>query len=56
MIYMDSRKIYACKDHVEDAMDDFINYEETFPIIEEVKGVKCNYCENDSCYIIKSKE
>ena len=41
---MNSKEIYACKVHIDDAMDDLINYEETFPIMEKAKDMKCSYC------------
>lgn len=53
---MDSKKIYACEVHINDAMDDLINYEETFPIIEELKGNKCSYCNEEASYIVKTNE
>ena len=53
---MDSKKIYACGAHIDDAIDDLINYEETFPIIEELKGSKCSYCNEGSSYVVKTNE
>lgn len=53
---MNSKEIYACKAHIDDAMDDLINYEETFPIMEKAKDMKCSYCSENAEYIIKVNE
>lgn len=51
---MSNREINACSEHIEEAMDDLINEEETFPIIEKYKEEKCAYCDNNAEYKIKS--
>ena len=43
---------YACEDHIDEAMDEVINEEETFPIINKCKGNQCSYCEKHSEYEI----
>ena len=53
---MNSKEIYACKVHIDDAMDDLINYEETFPIMEKAKDMKRSYCIENAEYIIKVNE
>lgn len=42
--------IYSCLDHVEEAMDDTINLQEIFPVMETCINEKCSYCENTSDY------
>lgn len=53
---MDEKKvIYACKDHVEMALDDYINTEETAPSIDKVeicKNIRCSYCDEQAIYIL----
>ena len=44
---------YACSEHVDDAMEDIINEKETFPVLNEVKGQKCSYCNKECEYEIK---
>ena len=44
---------YACEDHIDEAMDDVINFEETFPVISECINNKCDYCEKQSKYEVK---
>ena len=44
--------IYACMEHIEMALDDFINYNEDAPNMEKCEGKKCCYCENDAVYKI----
>ena len=47
--------IYACNQHVEIALDDFINKYEKAPEIFETfnKKFKCSYCEKNAKYVIK---
>lgn len=44
---------YACEEHMDEAMDDIINEEETFPEINSAEGIKCTYCNNGCKYEIK---
>lgn len=45
--------IYACREHVEMAIDDFVNKTETAPQIIKVENEKCSYCKDDAEYQIK---
>ncbi|MEN8079259.1 CxxH/CxxC protein [Clostridioides difficile] len=45
--------IYACEEHVDEAMDEVINEKETFPVMNEVTGEKCSYCSKEAKYEIK---
>ena len=45
--------IYACEEHIDEAMDEVINEKETFPVINEVEEMKCSYCNNKAKYEVK---
>lgn len=45
--------IYACEEHIDEAMDEVINEKETFPVINESKGDKCSYCNKEAKYEVK---
>lgn len=45
--------IYTCRDHVEMAIDDFVNKVEGAPQIVKVQNGKCSYCKEDAEYEIK---
>ena len=45
--------IYACREHVEIAIDDFVNKKEIAPKIIKIKNEKCSYCKEDAEYKIK---
>jgi CxxH/CxxC protein (TIGR04129 family) len=51
---MDEKKIiFACEEHIEIALDDFVNLEEKAPQmikLSELENKKCNYCNNKSEY------
>ncbi|HKM01770.1 MAG TPA: CxxH/CxxC protein [Sedimentibacter sp.] len=45
--------IYTCFEHVEQALDDFVNFQEIAPqIIKTNSEQKCNYCHKNSEYKI----
>lgn len=49
--------IFACKEHVEMALDDYVNFQEKAPqIIKVMDGdhVNCSYCEMGAEYKILS--
>lgn len=45
--------IYACGEHVELAIDDYINYNEGAPEINCISGRMCDYCKNSAEYEVK---
>ncbi len=45
--------IHACRLHIEMAIDDFVNEEESAPEIIKVQNGKCSYCEEEAEYEIK---
>lgn len=40
--------IYSCDEHMEMAIDDFVNNVELAPTIEKCEDKKCDYCANNS--------
>ena len=45
--------VYSCSCHIEQAIDDYVNVQETAPrIIENNSNEKCNYCNENAIYII----
>ncbi|TDL32025.1 CxxH/CxxC protein [Jeotgalibacillus sp. S-D1] len=52
-------KIYCCKEHVELALDVFVDEEETFPALCTVDNpndlsTTCEYCSSTSAYIVEN--
>lgn len=50
---MEHTIIYACKEHVEIALDDFVNDMEEAPEITVADKEKCSYCNEKAEYEIK---
>ena len=46
-------KLYACEEHMDEAMDEVIDGKETFPVINEIIGCKCTYCGKEAKYEVK---
>ena len=46
-------KLYACEEHMDEAMDEVIDVKETYPVINEITGYKCTYCEKEAKYEVK---
>ena len=44
--------IYACEEHIDQAMDEVINEKETFPVMNEATEKKCSYCNKEAKYEI----
>lgn len=45
--------IFACMEHVEQAIDDFVNFQEVAPLIIKLKEErKCTYCTKNAEYKI----
>ena len=45
--------IFACKEHIENALDDYVNYEEKAPNmvnVTEENHVNCSYCDKEAEY------
>lgn len=48
---LDKNKL-CCEQHVDAAIDDYINEYETFPNMDKAEDGKCDYCEDKAEYII----
>ncbi|ERK28623.1 MULTISPECIES: CxxH/CxxC protein [Clostridium] len=46
-------KVLACKEHIDEALDEFLVVNETFPIMNEAKEGKCNYCNDKAEYSLE---
>ncbi|HOH69640.1 MAG TPA: CxxH/CxxC protein [Sedimentibacter sp.] len=47
-------EIFACKDHADQALDDYVNKNEAAPeLIKASEEKKCSYCQKNAEYIIK---
>lgn len=44
---------YTCEEHLDEAMDEIINENETFPVIGEKTNEKCSFCGKESKYEVK---
>ncbi len=42
--------IYTCNEHIEIALDDFVNEVEEAPAMEKCEDKNCDYCSNKSTY------
>jgi CxxH/CxxC protein (TIGR04129 family) len=42
--------IYTCLEHIEMALDDFVNELEVAPAMEKCDDRNCDYCNNKSAY------
>lgn len=47
------KEIFACEEHIEDAMDDLVDEFETFPVVNECTTEKCKYCSKESKYKVE---
>lgn len=48
--------IYACEDHIDLAIDDFLVENETFPVLTKAERGTCSYCENAAEYVLNKSE
>ena len=58
VLWMD--KILACKEHVEEALDDAVYGGFELPVLDQLLLVdnlkqKCGYCEKDAIYVVSNK-
>lgn len=49
-----SKTILACEEHIDKAIDDFINKFETFPNMDNYSEGKCDYCSQPVRYKLNS--
>ena len=51
--------MYSCLEHIDEAMDRFLDDEEKLPILERVDEgslQKCNLCQQDAAYKLEAGE
>lgn len=42
--------IYTCLEHIEMALDDYVNEIEVAPAMEKCEDKSCDYCKNNAAY------
>lgn len=50
---IEDKILFACKEHIEVALDDYVNHEEKAPhmiVIEDENNSICSYCEQEAKY------
>lgn len=47
---MKHNTIYCCEEHLDDAFDDFLVINETFPVVNAASFKKCSYCDSPASY------
>ncbi len=47
---MKYKEIYACKEHIEMALDDFVDENEVYPVLDKVEDMQCSYCDAKALY------
>lgn len=47
---VEDKIIYACIEHVEIALDDYVNEIEDAPNMQKCEDKTCSYCNNSSAY------
>jgi CxxH/CxxC protein (TIGR04129 family) len=47
---MNYKEIYSCKEHIEIALDDFVDEYEVFPLLEKCENKQCSYCQEKAEY------
>ncbi|MHC1719408.1 MAG: CxxH/CxxC protein [Clostridiaceae bacterium] len=52
----EKQPVYACEDHIDIAIDEFIDKNETFPILTKAIEGSCSYCEKTAVYVLKMSE
>ncbi|HHZ01084.1 MAG TPA: CxxH/CxxC protein [Tissierellia bacterium] len=51
---MEEYEIYACMEHVDQAIDDYVNHMEAAPQLNKAEEAKkCAYCQKSAEYLIK---
>jgi CxxH/CxxC protein (TIGR04129 family) len=48
--------IYACGEHIDMAIDDFLVDNETFPVLSKAEEGTCSYCSKPAEYVLTKKE
>jgi len=53
-------KLYSCETHIDQVLEDFIQKEEKFPLMEFIQeeeklSTTCSRCKNDALYIVANE-
>ncbi len=53
-------KIYSCENHIDQVLEDFIEKEENFPLLEALQkeerlSTNCTQCEKEAIYVVANK-
>lgn len=51
-----TKPIYACDDHIDMAIDDFLIENETFPVLLKAEDGTCSYCKKAAAYLLSKSE
>lgn len=51
-----NKEIFSCQEHIDMAIDDYVNYEGQAPEVLRKLGNRCRYCNNEAIYIVKEPE
>lgn len=46
-------KLLACEEHIDEALDEFLVHNETFPIMNTIIEGKCTYCNEKAKYSLE---
>ena len=46
-------KVLACQEHIDEALDEFLLVNETFPIMNKASEGKCKYCDKKAEYSLE---
>lgn len=48
-----NKEIFSCEEHIDMAIDDYVNFFEEAPEILNIDTGKCEYCDRVACYSVK---
>jgi CxxH/CxxC protein (TIGR04129 family) len=51
-----NKEFFSCEEHIDMAIDDYVNYEGEAPEVLRDSGHKCKYCDNVAVYVVKQPE
>jgi len=54
---MNSKKIfYSCQEHIDIALDDFVDEFEVFPVLTKINNEKCSFCDKQAIYQVTNAD
>ncbi len=51
-----NKEFFSCEEHIDMAIDDYVNYEGEAPEVLRDSGHKCKYCDKVAVYVVKQPE